>query len=633
MLPEPPRYQELLNAAKAEAAKGHTGARLAVHEFEAIGARVEVFWSGNDTFFPGIITAFDKASLSHRVTYDEGGEHHWLRLWREGEVIRVLSFRGDEDGKDEGDKENAGDGANDEGTPRQKGEQEVKPETKSEEERQVVPVNDTLVATDVEEEGAKSEPNEPAKGEDAEEPVEPLPPLPPQLEDVPCLVCGRLDGEEDFVLCDGCPSGGHYRCLRMDAIPTGDWYCDECQKKGKVCKPDPAPTEDENPVTVVCKNKAGMFHPGQGTNGMIRCLCGPCEVATREGRHSVSWQEPARWEAHCGMRGTRKWKSSVRVVLNPGKGFLGGPGYQTTPVGKWMEMEREGMSFAQLQARAAATGKGEDGVEMGIEWVPVDPHDVDKCAAQARELREAFLVASTKRSGLRVTAGDWAAALSTSTGPCARRSAAGGALAAVGAPLRGHLAPALAAPLVDVLIALNDARAPLEPAACAPRRGVSPRACSAATRRRYWTGLESLTGAPGEGFFTGGVVKSKTTAKTRTSRSTMTPPPRKLPPPRAARLGSRSSAPARARAHLRRRRAGATDGARSRDAHAPGRSVVYRLARESNLRGRRRPGSGLRARAQGTPATGCSDALAAAPLATGVLGARVGGAAGGLGGV
>ena len=185
MLPEPPRYQELLNAAKAEAAKGHTGARLAVHEFEAIGARVEVFWSGNDTFFPGIITAFDKASLSHRVTYDEGGEHHWLRLWREGEVIRVLSFRGDEDGKDEGDKENAGDGANDEGTPRQKGEQEVKPETESEEERQVVPVNDTLVATDVEEEGAKSEPNEPAKGEDAEEPVEPLPPLPPQLEDVP----------------------------------------------------------------------------------------------------------------------------------------------------------------------------------------------------------------------------------------------------------------------------------------------------------------------------------------------------------------------------------------------------------------------------------------------------------------
>ena len=56
-----------------------------------------MFWSGDGVFFPGIITAFDKASLSHRVTYDEGGEHHWLRLWREGEVIRVRSFRGDED--------------------------------------------------------------------------------------------------------------------------------------------------------------------------------------------------------------------------------------------------------------------------------------------------------------------------------------------------------------------------------------------------------------------------------------------------------------------------------------------------------------------------------------------------------
>ena len=68
-----------------------------------------MFWSGDGVFFPGIITAFDKASLSHRVTYDEGGEHHWLRLWREGEVIRVRSFRGDEDaGGDDGGQEEPG---------------------------------------------------------------------------------------------------------------------------------------------------------------------------------------------------------------------------------------------------------------------------------------------------------------------------------------------------------------------------------------------------------------------------------------------------------------------------------------------------------------------------------------------
>ena len=198
-----------------------------------------MFWSGDGVFFPGIITAFDKASLSHRVTYDEGGEHHWLRLWREGEVIRVRSFRGDEDDdEDDGDKENAKENERDdaprdenEGTPGQKGEQEVKLEPGTGEE---LPPTDTHEAMDVDvvaEEGATAEEVEGAEEEVEAEP--PLPPLPPQLEDVPCLVCGRLDGEEDFVLCDACPSGGHYRCLQMDAIPTGEWYCEQCVSRGR----------------------------------------------------------------------------------------------------------------------------------------------------------------------------------------------------------------------------------------------------------------------------------------------------------------------------------------------------------------------------------------------------------------
>ena len=115
-----------------------------------------MFWSGDGVFFPGIITAFDKASLSHRVTYDEGGEHHWLRLWREGEVIRVRSFRGDEDGGDDGDKENAKENERDdaprdenEGTPGQKGEQEVKLEPGTGEGPAVFPPTDTHEAMDV----------------------------------------------------------------------------------------------------------------------------------------------------------------------------------------------------------------------------------------------------------------------------------------------------------------------------------------------------------------------------------------------------------------------------------------------------------------------------------------------------
>jgi hypothetical protein len=58
------------------------------------------------------------------------------------------------------------------------------------------------------------------------------------------------------------------------------------------------PEEDPNPIMVVCKNKTGMFHPSVC---MIRCLCAPCEAATAEGRHSVSFQEPQRFETHCGM--------------------------------------------------------------------------------------------------------------------------------------------------------------------------------------------------------------------------------------------------------------------------------------------------------------------------------------------
>jgi hypothetical protein len=63
MLPPPPKYAELAAAAAAAAAAGHAGAKLAAREAEALGARIEVFWSGNDLFFPGTVSAFDKASM------------------------------------------------------------------------------------------------------------------------------------------------------------------------------------------------------------------------------------------------------------------------------------------------------------------------------------------------------------------------------------------------------------------------------------------------------------------------------------------------------------------------------------------------------------------------------------------
>ena len=57
------------------------------------------------------------------------------------------------------------------------------------------------------------------------------------VDDVRCIECGRADGEADFVLCDGCPDddvrGGHWRCLGMARLPTGDWFCDRCVADGK----------------------------------------------------------------------------------------------------------------------------------------------------------------------------------------------------------------------------------------------------------------------------------------------------------------------------------------------------------------------------------------------------------------
>ena len=59
---------------------------------------MDIFWSGNDAFFPGRCRASRGSGVidsRHAVTYDDG-DRQWLRLWREGEVVRVLSL-GDEE--------------------------------------------------------------------------------------------------------------------------------------------------------------------------------------------------------------------------------------------------------------------------------------------------------------------------------------------------------------------------------------------------------------------------------------------------------------------------------------------------------------------------------------------------------
>ena len=66
------------------------------------------------------------------------------------------------------------------------------------------------------------------------------------VEDVPCLKCGETDGEPDFVLCDGCPKGGHYQCLGLPGVPEGDWFCADCVKdKETHLSPRKVPSADD----------------------------------------------------------------------------------------------------------------------------------------------------------------------------------------------------------------------------------------------------------------------------------------------------------------------------------------------------------------------------------------------------
>ena len=49
-----------------------------------------------------------------------------------------------------------------------------------------------------------------------------------------CEVCSFLDEEEWMLLCDGCGTGWHTRCLtpKLTSIPRGDWLCPRCVSDG-----------------------------------------------------------------------------------------------------------------------------------------------------------------------------------------------------------------------------------------------------------------------------------------------------------------------------------------------------------------------------------------------------------------
>ena len=72
---------------------------------------------------------------------------------------------------------------------------------------------------------------------DSKPPPAPAPlagdPVPLKENNVRCVVCARVGVDaRDFILCDGCPAGGHLACLRIDPPPpppNASWCCHACR--------------------------------------------------------------------------------------------------------------------------------------------------------------------------------------------------------------------------------------------------------------------------------------------------------------------------------------------------------------------------------------------------------------------
>ena len=75
---------------KAAALSGHAGAQIAACGAGAIGAKVGVWWNGDQKFYEGQVCFFNPTTTEHVVAYDDGevGVH---RLWQHDERIRLLN--------------------------------------------------------------------------------------------------------------------------------------------------------------------------------------------------------------------------------------------------------------------------------------------------------------------------------------------------------------------------------------------------------------------------------------------------------------------------------------------------------------------------------------------------------------
>lgn len=53
----------------------------------------------------------------------------------------------------------------------------------------------------------------------------------------PCPVCGDDDNEDVLILCDGCDVATHTYCLGLDSVPSGPWFCHNCEAHRAISEP------------------------------------------------------------------------------------------------------------------------------------------------------------------------------------------------------------------------------------------------------------------------------------------------------------------------------------------------------------------------------------------------------------
>jgi hypothetical protein len=72
----------------AAAAAGHSGAQVAVHGEEALGAVLQVWWVDDEAWYRGRVTEFDPIGWRHRVEYDDG-DVEIIPLWHPNQLVRL----------------------------------------------------------------------------------------------------------------------------------------------------------------------------------------------------------------------------------------------------------------------------------------------------------------------------------------------------------------------------------------------------------------------------------------------------------------------------------------------------------------------------------------------------------------